>query len=70
MNAAATGGHRVDIDLHDVAAGVEAGQQLVAVAVGRLVAKLGGDHGAIDRQIVDITGGKVAAAAEAVVPPA
>ncbi len=41
MNAAATGGDRIDIDLHDVAAGVEAGQQLVAVAIGGLVAKLG-----------------------------
>lgn len=43
MNAAATGGDRVNIDLHDLAAGVEAGQQIVAVAVGGLVAKLGGD---------------------------
>lgn len=68
MNATATGGDRIDIDLHDLAAGVELGQQIVAVAVGGLVAKLGGDHRAIDRQIVDITGGKVVAAAKAVVP--
>lgn len=41
VNAAATGGHRIDIDLHDFTTRIEAGQQLVAVAVGRLVAKLG-----------------------------
>ncbi len=41
VNAAATGGDRIDIDLHDFATGVEAGQQLVAVAIGGLVAKLG-----------------------------
>lgn len=69
VNTTATGGDRIDIDLHDVAAGVEAGQQLVAVAIGGLVAKLGGDDGAIDRQIVDVAGGKIAAAAKAVVPP-
>ena len=41
VNAATTGGDRIDIDLHDFAAGVEAGQQIMAVAVGSLVAKLG-----------------------------
>ena len=69
VNATATGGHRINIDLHDLAAGVELGQQIMAVAVSRLVAKLGGDHRTIDRQIVDITGGEVAAAAKTVVPP-
>lgn len=43
MNAAATGCDRIDIDLHDVGPRVEAGQQLVAVAIGGLVAKLGGE---------------------------
>ncbi len=43
MNAAATGGDRINIDLHDVAARVEAGQQLVAVAISGLVAKLAGE---------------------------
>lgn len=69
MNTTATGGHRIDIDLHDFTTRIEAGQQLVAVAVGRLVAKLGGDDGAIDRQIVDVAGGKIPATAETVVPP-
>lgn len=43
VNAATTGGDRIDIDLHDFAAGVEAGQQIMAVAVGSLVAKFGGE---------------------------
>ncbi len=43
VNTAATGGDRIDIDLHDVAARVEAGQQLVAVAISGLVAKLAGE---------------------------
>ncbi len=43
MNAAATGGYRVNIDLHHLTAGVELGQQIVAVAVGGLVAKLDGE---------------------------
>lgn len=38
MNATATDGDRVNIDLYDLAAGVEPGQQLVAVAIGGLVA--------------------------------
>ncbi len=42
MNAAATGGDRINIDLNDLAAGVKAGQLIVAVAIGGLVAKLGG----------------------------
>lgn len=43
VNAAATGGYRVNIDLHHLTAGVELGQQIVAVAVGGLVAKLEGE---------------------------
>ncbi len=41
MNATATGGDRINIDLHDLATGVDLGQQIVAVAIGGLVAKLG-----------------------------
>lgn len=70
VNAAATGGHRIYVDLHHLAARVEAGQQILAMAVGRLVAELRHYDGPVDRQVVDVAGGKVRAAAEAVVPPA
>lgn len=43
VNASVTGGYRVNIDLHDLAAGVELGQQIVVVAVGCFVAKLEGE---------------------------
>ena len=41
VNATATGGDGIDIDLHHLAARVELGQQIMAVAVGSLVANSG-----------------------------
>ncbi len=41
MNAAAPRRHRVYVDRHHLAPRVEAGQQILAIAVGRLVAELG-----------------------------
>ena len=69
VNAAAPGGHRIYVDLHYLAAWIEAGQQIPAITVGRLVAELRHYDGPVDRQVVDVAGGKVPAAAEAVVPP-
>ncbi len=43
VNVATTGGDRINIDLDDFATGVEPGQQLVAVAISGLVAKLAGE---------------------------
>ena len=49
---------------------IEAGQQIPAMTVGPGIPELGSDDGAVDGQVVDVTGGKVRAAAELVVPPA
>ncbi|MNE20949.1 hypothetical protein D3C80_1140930 [compost metagenome] len=69
MNAAAPRRHRVYVDRHHLAPRVEAGQQILAIAVCRLVAELGDYDGPVDRQVVDVASGKVPATAEFIVSP-
>ncbi|WTP40239.1 hypothetical protein OG429_07135 [Streptomyces sp. NBC_00190] len=46
MDAAATAGDVVDVELDDAPAGVRGPQDAVGVAVGDALAELGGDDGA------------------------
>lgn len=59
VNPATTGRDGVDVDLHHVAVRIEFFQQVEGLLVRVLVAKLRGDHRAVDHEVVDVTGGEI-----------
>ncbi|MNM64664.1 hypothetical protein D3C81_760710 [compost metagenome] len=59
MNTTPARGNGIDIELYHLTVRVQLGQQLEGFGISGLVAKLRGNHRAVDNEVVDVAGGKV-----------